>query len=61
MYWNAATLHCSCKISLLNSNIRCIEIPFDTYDCEDVIGWIVTLDVLKSMTLEWRQYANLVE
>ena len=48
MYWNPCFISLIIPLSLLNSNIRCIEIDLHwqlTGECE---GWIVTLDVLKS-------------
>ena len=36
-----------CSCSLLNSNIRCIEISIISKAMKKADGWIVTLDVLK--------------
>ena len=48
MYWNIKIAGAFVFLRTLNSNIRCIEMtrPLGTKASE--IGWIVTLDVLKS-------------
>ena len=47
MYWNKTGLINPVAIFELNSNIRCIEIGFTCNLILRVLGWIVTLDVLK--------------
>ena len=52
MYWNHNVKLFLLKYVELNSNIRCIEIhPAGPYNAP-APGWIVTLDVLKSLFLK---------
>ena len=49
MYWNKTGLINPVAIFELNSNIRCIEMGNNDAAILASRGWIVTLDVLKSL------------
>ena len=49
MYWNLTVQKKERLITELNSNIRCIEIFYLINNFQAHHGWIVTLDVLKSL------------
>ena len=47
MYWNVYNQGTLKERTALNSNIRCIEIISLQLAIKTLLGWIVTLDVLK--------------
>ena len=54
MYWNANEMQEYLDTGSLNSNIRCIEIADNAISDSTQQSWIVTLDVLKFLSINAR-------